>query len=402
MDNIKRQLKQDLYLIALSGIIGLTSLFSLPRFAPLILLIPVFWTLARTRTAAFMVVLVYHLAISRGLAPGARVFLSAYENTFSNGLILWFLMSLGVALPFGLFWSLKRRLKASCLFGAFLTAYFLPPIALIGVENPMMAAGCLFPGLGWYGLIFLSGLYLLCAVSRRIALIFIACILLMPALNVGGLQAPKLPEGFLSINTSFGRLGSGSFDFQNDFERINMVFQDLRSRKIREADSHYILLPETIGGRLNRPGMDLWQREFDDLLREDQTILFGAELPTGDGLKYDNALIMLSQGKFQHVAQRIPVPYSMYRPFSKIGANLHLWDDGILPLPGGGKAAVVVCYEAFLTLPYMVSMIEQPDLLICVANMWWCRETSLTILQKRNVALWAQLFGVPVAYARNH
>jgi apolipoprotein N-acyltransferase len=125
-------------------------------------------------------------------------------------------------------------------------------------------------------------------------------------------------------------------------------------------------------------------------------------LPTGDGRKYDNVVIMLHDGKITASNQRIPVLYSMYRgPFASTGANLHFTDNGILNLPDGRRAAIVICYEAFLTWPYLVSMIHGPELIISMSNLWWCKDTSLPVSQKRVVSLWASLFGLPVVFAWN-
>ena len=132
------------------------------------------------------------------------------------------------------------------------------------------------------------------------------------------------------------------------------------------------------------------------------TVLFGAELPTDYGRKYDNAILMLHNGEISVSRQRIPVLYSMYRgPFAKTGANLYLLGDGILELPDERKAAMIVCYEAFLTWPFLVSMFHKPDLIVCAANLWWCRETSLPVTQKNAVSLWALTFGVPAVFVRN-
>jgi apolipoprotein N-acyltransferase len=111
---------------------------------------------------------------------------------------------------------------------------------------------------------------------------------------------------------------------------------------------------------------------------------------------------MLNDGKVTVSRQRIPVPYSMYSgPFAKTGANLHLSDNGVFTLPDGGKAAVIICYEAFLTWPYLASMIHSPGLMISTANLWWCRDTSLPATQRTVVSLWALTFGVPAVFVRN-
>jgi hypothetical protein len=111
---------------------------------------------------------------------------------------------------------------------------------------------------------------------------------------------------------------------------------------------------------------------------------------------------MLHDGNISAARQRIPVPYSMYGgPLAKTGANLHLFSDGILGLPDGRKDAVIVCYEAFLTWPFLVSMFDGPDMIICMANLWWCRETSLPETQRNVVSLWALTFGIPAAFVWN-
>jgi apolipoprotein N-acyltransferase len=181
-----------------------------------------------------------------------------------------------------------------------------------------------------------------------------------------------------------------------------MVFSELRNRIGKDASPGVVILPETIAGRLNNTGFELWKNELGELLGRETAVMFGAELPAGDGRKYDNAVLMLHGREISVSRQRIPVIYSMYRgPFAKTGANLHLLDNGILGLPDGRKAAVIVCYEAFLTWPFLVSMIHKPDLIICAANLWWCGETSLPATQRTIVSLWANTFGVPAVFVRN-
>ena len=212
---------------------------------------------------------------------------------------------------------------------------------------------------------------------------------------------PKEPEGITALNTSFGRLGSGSFNFAQDYERANMVFRELRKHSIAKTEANIIILPETIAGRLNDTGMELWRDEIQKLI-PDKTVLFGAELPASDGRRYDNAVILLHDGKMSVTYQRIPVPYSMYRGyFAETGARLHFLDSGVHDLADGRKAAVIICYEAFLTWPYLVSMIHSPDVIVCSANLWWCKDTSLPLVQKTAVSLWALTFGVPAVFAWN-
>lgn len=391
----------DFLLISTSVVIGCVGLSSDPALSASILAVPVLGVLASSRCAAFAVMLVYNLAVSRGLSSGVAVFLSE-NHTSTEAACLWLVMVLGVSLPFGLLWSGKPLRKAGFLVLAFLVAYVVPPLSLIGIVNPLMATGAVLKGWGFGGLLVVMAMYVICAASRLSAIFSLFVITAFTILPSREWHATPMPEGVIVVDTSFGRLGSGSFSFARDYERANMVFAELRKRIGRDTSADVVVLPETIAGRLNRTGLELWREEIERTVGNAEAVLFGAELPTGDGRRYDNALVMLHRGDFTFVPQRIPVPYSMYRgPCSERGANLHLADNGILELPDGRRAAVVICYEAFLTWPYLVSMIRKPDLIISISNLWWCRETSLPVSQKRAASLWANLFGLPVAFAWN-
>jgi apolipoprotein N-acyltransferase len=392
--------KKDIALILLSSVIGFTGLSFDLAFSPLILAVPVFWTLADSRYSAFAVVLAYKLAASRGLLPGAAVFLSE-NHTFAQAAALYFLLPFGASLPFLIFWDGDRQQKAMGIISAFLIAYVLPPMSLIGIISPLIASGTVFRGCGYAGMIATLAVYAACSLSRKTAYAVLCVIAMFAVLPPDSWYEPVKPEGIMAVDTSFGKLGSGSFSFERDYERANMVFNDLKRRDVSQSEAKIIVLPETIAGRLNETGMKLWIDGIQKSL-PDKTVIFGAELPTGDGRKYDNAAVMLHEGKIAYTRQRIPVPYSMFKgPFANTGANLRLWECGILSLPDGRKAAVIVCYEAFLTWPFLASMTQKPDVIISAANLWWCRETSLPDTQKTAVSLWSLLFGVPAVFVRN-
>jgi apolipoprotein N-acyltransferase len=329
------------------------------------------------------------------------VFLSE-DHTSAQVAALYFLLPLGASLPFLIFWDRDRRQKAMGIVTAFLFAYLLPPMSVIGIINPLIASGAVFKGWGFAGMIAMLAIYAVCSLSRKTAYAVLCVIAMSAVLPPDGWYLPPQADGIIAVDTSFGRLGSGSFNFERDYERANMVFSELKRRDIAQSEAEIIVLPETIAGRLNNTGAKLWRDGIQKITRPGQAVIFGAELPTGDGRKYDNAAVMLHEGEIAYTRQRIPVPFSMYGgPFADSGANLRLWECGILPLPDGRKAAVIVCYEAFLTWPLLVSMTQKPDAIICMANLWWCKDTSLPVAQKTIVSLWSLLSGVPAVFARN-
>lgn len=391
----------DLILVGTAGFIGFFCLSSIPRMATPILALPILWGLANNREVAFCVMFAYFFTASRGLLPGAAVFLSK-DHTFIQAAAVYFFMPLGISLPFLIFWSKCVKKKALCLATAFIVTFALPPLSLIGVVNPLIASGIVFRGLGYMGMFLTLLIWLLCLFKRRIALLTLCVIFGFTVLPSADWYEEATPGGIKAVDTSFGSLGSGSYSFERDRDRTQFIFHGLRKQNLLDTDSKIIVLPETIAGRLNPTALDLWKQEFGRLLPGDSAVIFGGELPTDNGKKYDNAAIMLYKDELTIVTQRVPVPYSMYKgPFAKTGANLHLFDDGILQLPDGRKAAVVVCYEAYLTWPYLTSMRHKPDILISIANLWWCKGTSLPITQRTTVKLWGLLFGVPTLFATN-
>ena len=95
------------FLIITSALIGYVGFSTIPRASVLILAVPVLWTLTDSRYAAFTVILAYKLAASRGLLPGAAVFLSE-NHTPLQAAALYILMTFGVSLPFLIFWNAKK------------------------------------------------------------------------------------------------------------------------------------------------------------------------------------------------------------------------------------------------------------------------------------------------------
>jgi len=391
--------KRDSLLIFFSMVIGYFGLSSAyPGHSRLLLLAPFLWCIASNRYSAFLVFFSYNMLGARGLLPGAAVFLSE-DHSALQAFLLWLSINLGCALPFLVFWHKKPFFRALCFFAAFAFAYVLPPISLIGIINPVIggAAATLPAGAGVMGLCSILFLIACSCFSKRLAIFFSCVIFFYSFFPAAFIQSPS---DFYAVNTSFGRLGSGSFSFSSDFDRATLVFSDLRTKRIRQLEERYVVLPETIAGRVNKASIDLWTQEISSIRRNDQVFFWGGEIPTGTAT-YDNCIFIYHGDDVHTIEQRVPVPYSMYRPFTKTGANLHYFSDGILLLPDGRRAAVLICYESFLTWPALVSMLKKPDIIICASNLWWCKDTSIPSSQERYVTLWGRLFNIPTVFSVN-
>jgi apolipoprotein N-acyltransferase len=121
-------------------------------------------------------------------------------------------------------------------------------------------------------------------------------------------------------------------------------------------------------------------------------------------MKYDNTMTSFEgNGEHQAAKQRFPVPFSMYRPFGETGANAYLSSLGEVSTLTikGKKLGALICYEQFLTWPFLSLLSQTPDVILAPSNLWWCKYTSLPGIQEATVRLWARLFGVPVVICSN-
>jgi apolipoprotein N-acyltransferase len=155
---------------------------------------------------------------------------------------------------------------------------------------------------------------------------------------------------------------------------------------------------------MNPTTLKRWRKFFEPVARKDAIFIAGGEIPTDRGRKYDNAMISFEgEGKSQTALQRFPVPCSMFWPFSGEGANAYLSSLGersVMEIRGK-RFGFLICYEEFLTWPFLSLMSQKPDVIVAPSNLWWCKNTSLPGIQTAAVRLWSRLFGVPVAACAN-
>lgn len=386
-------------LILTAAIIGVLSTTLSANWTGLWALVPLLWMEADSRLTAFFMSCAFYLAMSRGIVPGAYVFFR--DGSFIRAITLWVTSAIVLAAPWGIFWpsSSDTVIRKAIKTIAVLCASIPPPLGLIGWGNPLTITGLFLPKTGWYGLLLVIGFYVTAKMHRKWR-IFMALLIVftIPFCRIED-RSLRIMQG---VNTTFGRLASGSGDFDAQYERERQVFRLLcKMRSNGEFNANIIVLPETLIGRMNPTTQRRWEEFFQSM--SGLTFVAGAEIP--QGRKYDNVMIAFEgDGQNQKAAQRFPVPFSMYRPFSGSGANAFLFslgEDATLQIKGL-KIGCLVCYEQFLTWPFLSLLSTKPDVIIASANLWWCKDTSLPEIQSNTVALWAALFDLPVVTAINH
>ena len=154
-----------------------------------------------TRRFGYFSALSYYGAASWPIVPAARNFFGPRPAAF-DALGLWIVAAALLALPWFLVWSPNRRqFLWRGPVGVILTV--IPPLGVIGWASPLTAAGFVFPGTSWIGVIALTLVTGFLAFSPGVALLAISVAAII--LNVFAGAPSRLAE-WEGINTRFGGL----------------------------------------------------------------------------------------------------------------------------------------------------------------------------------------------------
>lgn len=386
---MRRDRLQTALLITASITAGAIGLSGYVLLLPVALVFPILWSHARARSVAGLVSLGYFLAASRGLPQGVAAF---YSSDLWPGLLLWLCASMSFVGVHAMLWS-----KHSCirpyryLLAAALMA--LPPFGITGWAHPVTAAGILFLGWGWWGLLATTaGLMGLVTRMWPAVAIALTSFWLWSAANW---TDPNVPEGWQGVDLQMGSSLGRDASIQRHRDLIATV-KDRASGGIRS-----VALPESALGFWTPTIERLWARSLQGI---DVSVVAGAV--TVDAGGYDNVLVALSaDGGRVLYRERMPVPGSMWQPWrswlgTRGGARAHLFANPGVTF-GANRIAPLICYEQLIVWPILQSMLYDPDLIIAVGNGWWTKGTSIVAIQRASAVAWAKLFAKPLVLSFN-
>ena len=203
---------------------------------------------------------------------------------------------------------------------------------------------------------------------------------------------PRAPEQWQGIDTS------DQFTNASHYAELGRHMKTISKVKgAAKQGVRVVVLPESSLGIWTATTERLWIRELGNL----EVIVVGGAIvfgPTG----YDNVMVQITRtGSHLLYRQRMPVPLSMWQPWSDSGANAHLFSDPVTTLDGV-ILVPLICYEQLLIWPLLHSMLFDPKAVIATGNGWWTADTSIVSIQKASVEAWASLFGLPLVTAFNH
>lgn len=377
-------------LIAGAAIVGTFGWSGEVLFLPLALLFPLLWSRAPARTVAAMIAAAYFLAASRGLPVGVVNF---YGSGEACGYLLWVIAAAGFVLVHTVCWSWRSGAPRAAGYAIASIFMILPPFGVVGWAHPLTAAGVLFPGWGWAGLL-ATATGMLALATRRwpIAVIALGGFWVW---SVACWAPPPLPEGWAGADTPLGQSMGRGFDLEQQRLLVRAVLEKAT------LGTRIVVLPESALGFWTPTVERYWRTALQG---SDVTVLAGASVVDSDG--YDNVMVSMNRnGGSPIYRERMPVPVSMWQPWlawtgRSGGARANFFANPIVDA-AGSRAAPLICYEQLITWPILQSMLHAPDVIIATGNGWWTTGTSIVPIQRASAFAWASLFKTPVVFAFN-
>ena len=381
----RRQLLNHFYFrLSLSIAIGYVAWLHV-YLLPLSLLVFYLWYLEANRWRAALLVFVYLLAASHDL-PGAGAVFFEGEYSLPEVVGLWLAANTVTIMPFLLFFAKRPRLKVAFL-AINVILIGLPPFGLFSVSHPITSAGVLFPDTSLLGAGLLFALVFLFPLYPRIS----ASIAAVAAVIAHGLAGPVLIDASVAaIDTDFKEY-SADEDYYAHFERINAI------RKIAESKTNKTLLfPESVAGKWTKTQQHYWARK-----KPAGTVFFGAHKDINES-QYQNIIVRMEEGEGEIAyIQRVPLPFAMWNPLADTSATASWWDSGVIPLVGGKQASMLICYEIVLAWPFLIDLLNKPDVIAAFSNTWWAKNTNISYLQVIHLEAYSRLAGIPYYFALN-
>ncbi|WP_436226521.1 hypothetical protein [Cupriavidus necator] len=363
-----------------------------------LLALPLLWGVTRSRWEGLSLMLAYFAAGSRGLPGGAVVFFGD-EAPHWWGLGMWLAASVLLSAPFALCWS-RVPAKRAMGFVLALLVSLVPPLGIVGWLNPLSVAGILFPAGGWVGLALTFVLFI--ALMRQRVRWLAGLAVAVAAANVSMHRGPSIHDDWLGFDTSFPKLSSAGADHASQYLTSMQRIEWLRGVISEMPANATLVLPETLIGRFDGVAQAMLAQAEGELTVKSSKVLVGAELPQDSG-RYKNAVVVLGANGHEDRAaiQSIPVPISMWKPWTHDGAEADLLARKNTITVNGLRVGVSVCYEQLLAYSLVRVMADKPDVIVAVSNVWWARSTNIPQIQTQSVRAFARLFHVPVVSAKN-
>jgi hypothetical protein len=419
--------RQQLLLACGAGLAGVAVSTGQPLGVVAAVVLPAVALGAKSRWKSYRTAGLYYGGALWPLVPCADNFFGS-EVSVLLALVLWVTSAALLAIAWPLVWSSNAK-QALWRGPAGILLSVVPPLGIIGWGSPILAAGILFPAMGWCGLLCCTVLTGALAVWPRWT-----TVLVIGAATIANLAHPASPPpplGWVAVNTEFGSIAHHTTSPFMQYEAALQIQREALSTR-----AVVIVFPETVVPYWTAATDAFWEQTLAKLRSRGETIIVGARIPleassvdsvpdflaslavlrgnldytktaqcrrVNDEMvwlpKYLNAMVLRGAGA-AIVPQRIPVPIGMWNPFRSASAQADWFGSGLVRI-GSERAGMVVCYEQLIAWPVLMTLAKHPTVLIAPANDYWAKGTTIPIFQRTAMRAWARLFGLPCLFAVN-
>lgn len=362
--------------------------------------VPALWWLLSSRMTVALAATGYYAA---ALYP-VRSAIEGFFPSWPHYLTLVVLGAFAAASAFP-WWALWQRHGASPgrrvlgLLGAVVVG-IAPPLGVVAWCHPLLAAGWIVPGWGWWGLCVLLGAWAAVAAWPRlvVAAIVVVCLTVLSGWVSSRYVEARPLVGVHAMQLAVGNPRSVSAISGNTLAVAAGV--DALQRKAGDL----VVLPETFFPQW-RPATQALARVFLQPLAALGPMLVGTTIES-EGKRY-NAAIVIDESHDAEVPAvylaRQPLVLSMWRPWD--GENHHSarWTgEGVVSI-GGRRLALRLCSEEFALAWTLIDLWREPgiDGFVTMSNHWWSSDPIHNQIQAQHMHAQARLFGLPVSRALN-
>ena len=353
------------------------------------LLFPFVYLHSRRRLDSLCAVF-YYAAATWSIIPGAQGFFRTGQN-FVLPLAIWATLVALCSAPWVCLFS-RRYLPLSAI--AALAALALPPLSLVTVAHPLIAAGHWFPGTRWFGLGL--GILLIAAYRRFGTAMTLAVFIAASIVTHARFHRPVSDPHIVAVNTNFG--GEPTHDLVGS--RLEMQERTIQQIALSHPNT-LLVFPESVIPSWNGMYEARWDSTFAQLKQQRTGLLIGTTIPIPN--TEANRNVLLSRGYTERLSyvQRVPVPLGMWyfgdqrRGFPlmlRFPPTIRVWNR---------RAGVLVCYEQLVFWPAVETLAHNPDMLLAPSNVYWAANTPIPAIQHVAAQDWADLWAIPLYEASN-
>ncbi len=367
------------WLVLLGGTLGVVGISSVAGYA-LLYFVPLAWAWSASRRGAALSMFVYYLVVNWLLVPAWYGFYDERAWQIGVGLVLWVALSALNTVPWALLWRINDRWLFARLVGVALLG-LVPPWGLVHVAYPFAASAFIAPATGVLG--FLGGIWLISQIVRRPLLIVLPVALFIWTTSPHPRQGP--PVGWAGSDTQVKTSHPG-LDLAMGYRAMVRA-----AYALRQDAAKVLVLPESIAGLTVGAAAPLFAEHTPD------RIVIAGGLRTLPTKGYEAVLFEFSS---QH-----PDGRELYTQRLSVPIASALWPrldrPNIVEL-AQRRVGPLICFEAFVPWPVVMSLLSGADTLIVSSNFAWTRFAApIAMVQEATVNAWARLFDVHVVFATN-